>query len=120
MKIIKSFLFAWNGLKICVTSETNFKIHMVFAIAAVFSGVAFAITPAEWLAVISCIIVVTVMEMLNTAVEKLCDMVQKEIHPSIKAIKDIAAGAVLFAAIGSCCIGGIIFIPKIIVFIKSF
>jgi len=120
MKFIKSFLFAWNGLRICFASETNFKIHIVVAIAVLFSGAAFAITPAEWLAVISCIVIVTAMEMLNTAVEKLCDVVQKDIHPSIKTVKDIAAGAVLLSAIGSCCIGGIIFLPKIIALIKSF
>jgi diacylglycerol kinase len=56
--------------------------------------------------------------MINTAIEKLCDVVQQEIHPGIKKVKDIAAGAVMMAAAGSLVIGFVIFLPKIIVFIK--
>jgi diacylglycerol kinase len=59
------------------------------------------------------------MEMLNTAIEKLCDVVHKEIHPGIKKVKDIAAGAVLIAAFCSVITGAVIFLPKIIHFIKS-
>ena len=120
MRLIRSFLFAWNGFRICFASGTNFRIHIVFATAAVFLGGAFAITPAEWTMVIGCIVFVIAMEMLNTAIEQLCDMVHKEIHASIKLIKDVAAGAVLLSAIGSAVIGCIIFLPKIISIIKSF
>lgn len=59
------------------------------------------------------------MEMLNTAVERLCDLVQKEIHPVIKVVKDIAAGAVLLSAGIAVICGAIIFIPKILLLIKS-
>ena len=59
------------------------------------------------------------MEMLNTAIEQLCDVVTKDIHPGIKITKDIAAGAVVVAAVASAICGTIIFLPKIILFIKS-
>jgi diacylglycerol kinase len=57
--------------------------------------------------------------MINTAIEKLCDVVHKDFHPQIKIIKDMAAGAVLIAAISSLITGVVIFVPKIIFFIKS-
>jgi diacylglycerol kinase len=118
-KIVKSFTFAFNGLKLCFVSEINFKIHLLLAIAALLLGVACSISNTEWLAVTICIAFVTATEMINTAVEKLCDLVQKDFHPGIKKIKDIAAGAVLLAAFCSLVIGVVIFLPKIIVLIKS-
>lgn len=57
--------------------------------------------------------------MFNTAIEKLCDVVHKEMHPGIKKIKDIAAGAVLLSALFSLITGVSIFLPKIINLIKS-
>lgn len=118
MKIIKSFSFAWHGLQTCFTSETNFKIHILFAAIATVFGFVLKISAAEWLAIIFCIALVIAMEMINTAIEKLCDVVQKEVHPQIKKVKDIAAGAVMLAACSSLLVGVIIFLPKIIVYIK--
>jgi diacylglycerol kinase len=119
MKLFKSFAFAFNGLKICFASEINFKIHVLFAIIAVLVGIGFKISDTEWLVVVFCIAFVIAMEMINTAIEKLCDVVHKDFHPKIKIIKDMAAGAVLIAAINSLIMAGIIFVPKIIVYIKS-
>ena len=118
MKLLRSFSFAVNGVKTCFASEANFKIHTVFAMLAIGFGFILNISHNEWLAVIGCIAFVTAMEMINTAIEKLCDVVKQDIHPSIKKVKDIAAGAVMMAAIGSLIIGLIIFLPKIIVFLK--
>ncbi len=120
MKVIKSFAFAISGLKICFYSETNFKIHVLLTIIAVLFGIGFNIPEAEWLAIIFCITLVIVLEMINTAIEKLCDVVHKDIHPGIKKVKDITAGAVLIAAVCSVIIAAVIFVPKIIVYIKSF
>ncbi len=118
-KIVKSFVYAFNGLKLCFASEVNFKIHLLSAIAVLLLGVVFKISNTEWLAVIICIAFVTALEMINTAIEKLCDMVNAAVDPGIKKVKDIAAGAVLVVAVGSLVIGVIIFLPKIIVYIKS-
>jgi diacylglycerol kinase len=119
MKLFKSFAFAINGLKICFTSETNFKIHVFLAAVAILLGIVFDISANEWLVIIFCIAFVISMEMINTAFEKLCDIVNKDIHPVIKKIKDIAAGAVLMAAGSSFVMGSIIFLPKIIIYIKT-
>ena len=61
-----------------------------------------------------CIAIVLCLEMVNSAIEQLCNMVTKEFHPSIGKIKDISAGAVLLASILSFVIGCFIFLPKII------
>jgi undecaprenol kinase len=118
MKLFKSFAFAFNGLKTCFASETNFKIHVLCTIIVVLFGIGFKISDTEWLAVVFCIAFVIVMEMINTAIEKLCDIVHTNFHPQIKIIKDVAAGAVLIAAISSLITGVIIFVPKIIIYIK--
>ena len=87
--------------------------------AAIALGFWMAISPTEWVAIIVCIAFVLAMEMINTAIEKLSDVVQQGFHPGIKKVKDIAAGAVLVAAMGSLFVGAVIFLPKIILFIKS-
>ena len=113
-KIVKSFVYAFNGLKLCFASEINFKIHLLSAILVLLLGVVFRISNTEWLAIIFCIAFVTALEMINTAIEKLCDVVNVAIDPGIKKVKDIAAGAVLLTAVCSLVIAVIIFLPKII------
>ncbi len=119
MKLIKSFTYAWTGIKSCFESESNFRIHLFAAIAAIIASVLLNISAAEWIAVCFCIAFVVTMEMINTAIEKLCDVVHEEVHLAIKKVKDIAAGAVLIAAIFSLITAAIIFLPKIVYFIKS-
>ena len=78
------------------------------------AGIFLKISTTEWLFIISCSALVLSIELINTAMEFLCDMVSKEIHPSIKIIKDLGAAAVLLIAAGSVIIGIMIFLPKII------
>jgi len=118
MKILQSFKAAINGIITCFISEANFKIHAVFAAAAVVMGFIFTIAAAEWLAVIFCIALVAAMEMMNTALEKLCDVVHRDLHDGIKKVKDMAAGAVLLSAVCSAVAGAVIFLPKIIATLK--
>jgi diacylglycerol kinase len=120
MKLIKSFIYAWSGIKTSFKSEANFKIHMVAATVAIALGVLLNLSNTEWCAIILCIAFVLSIEMMNTAIEKLCDVVHKDTHPVIKMVKDIAAGAVLVAAVSSLIIGTIIFLPKIIMHLKLF
>ena len=118
-RLTRSFSFALNGLRICVVKGTNFKIHLFCTALAALAGSFFHLSLSEWLIILLCIGLVISMEMLNTAIEQLCDVVHKENHPGIKIIKDIAAGAVLVSAIIAAICGAFIFLPKIISFIQS-
>jgi undecaprenol kinase/diacylglycerol kinase (ATP) len=117
--MIKSFEYALAGIKSCLQSEPNFKIHSILAIVAIIFSILFKISAIEYIAVFFCIAFVIIVEMLNTAIESICDIVHKEAHPGIKKVKDIAAGAVLVAASFSLITGIIIFLPKIINLFKS-
>jgi diacylglycerol kinase len=72
----------------------------------------------EWLFVVGCCVLVLSLELLNTAIENLCDIVTEEYHPIIKIVKDSAAAAVLITATGSVVTGLIIFSPKLIHLLK--
>lgn len=119
MKLLRSFVFAWNGLRYCSKTQLNFKIHLFLAAMAIFAGICFRISKTEWMIIAFCITMVLVTEMLNTAFEKLSDIVHLAYHPGIKLVKDIAAGAVLIAAFMSAVTGTIIFLPKILIVLKS-
>ncbi len=110
---IKSFKDAIKGVLLASSSEFNFKIHLVAAILAVCLGLFFKITMMEWLIIILTIAMVLSAELINTAIEYLCDHIHPEKHPSIGKVKDVAAGAVLIAALGSIVIAIIIFGPHV-------
>jgi diacylglycerol kinase len=114
MKLIQSFGYAWQGIQHCIKTQLNFRIHLVVLTLVTIAGVVFTINTTEWLFIIGCSMLVLSLELINTAIELLCDVVTKEILPAIKIIKDAAAAAVLLAAAGSVVTGLIIFIPKIL------
>lgn len=115
MKFIKSFHFALNGFKICLSSEINFRIHVVAAIVAAAAGIWLHIDKYEWLVLLLCSALIISLEMINTAVETLCNFITLNHHNKIEKIKDVTAGAVLVAAVISVVCGIIIFIPKLII-----
>lgn len=114
LKFIKGFGYAFSGLLIFFRNETNGKVQLFAGCVAVLLGWIVQLSGNEWIVIIGCIAAVLSLEMINSAIEKLCNHVQPDIHPAIKTIKDIAAGAVLWMAIASAIIGCIIFIPKIL------
>lgn len=110
-KQLRSFKFAWKGLKGCIGKEQNLSFHLIAATGAITAGWLFNISRIEWTIVILCIGLVIAAELFNTAIEKLVDLVTSEQHPLAGQIKDIAAGAVLVCAAATAIIGLIIFIP---------
>ncbi len=107
------FSNALAGIVETYRSERNFKIHVVVALAAVSIGAWIDMTPSEWRWILLCIAMVFIMEMLNTAIEALVDLVSPDKHPLAKKAKDVAAGAVLIAAVFSVIMGAMIFSPKL-------
>jgi len=96
--------FALQGLRLSWNGETSFRTHIV--IAALTCGAMALIRPAAvwWALVALAIGFVISAELFNTAVERIADHVQPEFDEDIKAIKDIAAGAVLFAAFSAIAV----------------
>ena len=113
MRLIKSFGYAWQGVRYCFCYEKNFKVQLCIAIITFTGGLYFRISSHEWLTILFCSTLVLSLEMINTTIEKLSNEISQSINPVIKQIKDVAAGAVLLSSIISFIIGTIIFLPKI-------
>ena len=111
---IRSFDYAISGIVTLIKNEHNARIHLFATICVVFAGFLLDISANEWIAVIFAIGFVFAMEAVNSAVEYLSDLISPEYNRLIKQAKDVAAAAVLFAAIAAACVGLIIFIPKIL------
>lgn len=107
---LRSFKYAANGLKVLVTKEHNARIHVIAATLAIFGAIALKSDVTEWIAVLIVIALVFITEILNSAVERLCDYVKPEYSQTIKEIKDLAAGAVLISAMLAVIIGTLVFI----------
>jgi diacylglycerol kinase len=108
------FDFAWQGIKWVMINERNMKIHLAFAVLAIAVGLWTGVGAWE-LAVLSLVItLVLVLEMMNSAVEQIVNLyVGTDFHPVAKKVKDIAAGAVLVAAVNAVIVGIIIFWSKL-------
>lgn len=110
---IKSFDYAIQGLVTFFKTQHNSWIHLIFAIAVVVMGFILDINKNEWCWLIFAISIVLITEMFNTAIEFLTDLVSPQYDPLAKKVKDVAAAAVLIAALASVAIGIIIFLPKL-------
>ena len=96
-----------------IQSQHNAWIHALATALVIGAGIFFHITRSEWSWIILAIMAVWTAEALNTAFEFLADATNPTFHPLIGKAKDVAAGAVLIAAIGSVAIGLLIFGPHI-------
>ena len=113
-KLINSFKYAFNGIKLCIQDEQNMIIHFTVATLVIIFAFIFKISKIEWIICLLLIGLVLMMELINTAIENICDLVTKDKNPYIKIAKDTAAGSVLVMSIVSAIIGLMIFIPKFI------
>ncbi len=107
---IKSFGYAFQGLSTFFKTQHNAWIHALATAGVIGAGFYFRITAHDWCWVIAAIALVFIAELLNTAIEFLCDVVSPEIHPQIKKVKDVAAAGVLVAAVAAVGIGGVVFL----------
>ena len=111
---LKSFVYAFAGIVTFFRYERNGKIQLLAAVIATIAGGLLKISMHEWMWLCACIATVLSFEMMNSVIEKICNLVQPEYHPAVKVIKDIAAAAVLLFSIASAVIGSLIFLPKIL------
>ena len=111
---MKTFTHAINGIIYVFKKEQNFRIHIIATILVIIAGILFSIDKTEWMIIVIAISIVTAFELINSAIEYLCDFVSPDYHGKIKRIKDASAGAVLIAAIGAFVLALVIFLPMII------
>lgn len=109
---LKSMSFALKGAIKLITTEHSVMVQFSLGILLTIAGFYFDITATEWMFQTLAIGLVLSIEGLNTAVEKIADFIHPNYHERIGFIKDIAAGAVFFAAMVAITIGLIIYVPK--------
>lgn len=109
-----SFRNAFRGVATAIRSEPNARIHLAATAAVTAAGIFFRCSPGEWAVLAIATGCVWTAELLNTAIEKSMDLLHPDHHPLVKNIKDMAAGAVLIAAIAAIVAAGCIFLPKMI------
>ena len=107
--LLDSFNYAISGIRWTFANERNFKVHTAVSLLVIILGIVFQISKVEFLITLVCIGMVLSGELINTAIEKLCDGITGEFKVYIKAAKDIAAGGVLITASVSGLIGIVIF-----------
>ena len=117
-KLINSFKYAISGIITSFRTERNMKIHILVMILVIIAGIVFKLSLLDWIILVIMFGLVISAELFNTAIETTIDMITKEKNEKAKIAKDVAAGAVLVLAIVSVIVGLIIFIPKILDFIK--
>lgn len=110
-RLMKSFTYALQGLRRAFLEERNLQIHIFVSLLVVSLGFLYDLQQFDWIILILVIGGMFAMELLNTAIENVVDLVTKEYHPLAKKAKDIAAGAVLVYAITAVIVGVIIFSP---------
>lgn len=113
-RLIDSFRYAISGICYTFKTERNFKIHIFATILVVLLASLFSVSRVEWLMLIIVIGMTLTLELVNTAVERVVNMLTTEYHPLAKIVKDVAAGAVFISSIISMIVGLCIFAPRLI------
>lgn len=112
-----SFLHAYEGIVYAMMKERNMHIHITMALLVIVFGIILELSYVEWLISLILIALVISLELINTSIEAVVDLVTTNDSALAKIAKDSAAGAVLFTSIIAAFIGVVIFLPKIINFI---
>jgi len=108
-KVLQNFRFALDGLKHAIATERHMKIHIGSALAVLALAIVFKVSKFEFLFLLTAIMLVIIAELINTAVERAADLAHPDFHPLSKAAKDVAAGAVLAAAVFAVIVGVAVF-----------
>jgi diacylglycerol kinase len=112
-KLFKSFYYAFRGLYRLVETEQNARVHLVASIILAISAYAFHISRVEVAILFFAVVLVFAIEIINTAVEKVLDIVHPHDHHQIAYVKDALAGAVLIAALIALGVGFFVFYPHV-------
>jgi len=118
--VFKSFKYAFSGISYVLITSRNFKIQLIFAVTSLMIGFLLQISQSNYVILIATIMSVLILEILNTSIESIVDLVvKKEFSSLAKISKDTSAGAVLLASINSVIVAIYIFVPKIKLLFES-
>ncbi|WP_051146310.1 diacylglycerol kinase family protein [Novosphingobium sp. B-7] len=110
---LRSIGFALHGIGALIRNEPNAHVHLVASLAVVLAGLVLHCGLDDWRWLALAMAMVWIAEAFNTAIEVLCNLVQPDFHPQVKQIKDLAAGAVLLAAMVAALIGASVAFPHL-------
>lgn len=113
-KLRDSLRYAWAGIVYSFKNNQNFRIHFIVAFFVIAAAIILHVTPFEMGILGITILFVIGVEMINSAIEEMVDLITQEHRAQAKIAKDVAAGMVLIASFGSAIIGGLIFLPYIL------
>ena len=113
-KLIKSFKYALEGINYSFNSDQNLTIHFIVALFVIILSLLLQVSSFEMAILGVTILLVISAEMINTAIEKMVDLITNDHKVEAKIAKDVASGMVLLTAMGSIIIGIIIFVPHLI------
>ncbi|TYP54971.1 diacylglycerol kinase [Thermosediminibacter litoriperuensis] len=111
--LLESFVYAVSGVLYSLKTQRNLRIHFLTAFLVMAASRYFGLSPLELAAVFFAVSLVIITEMINTAVETTVDMITERYHPLARIAKNVAAGAVLVAALNAVVIGYLIFFDRI-------
>lgn len=111
-RFFRGFVFAARGVRWGLGTQRNLRVHAFAAAAVVALGAWHGVEAWEWCALLLAVGLVLGAELLNSAVEVLCDRVTSERDESIRIAKDAAAGAVLLCALAAGAVGAVVFAPR--------
>lgn len=112
--MIQSFKYAFTGIKDALKSEPNLRVHLLAGFLAFNLAYILNFTYLEWAVLVVIVSLVVLMELVNTIVEKVIDIVSPQKSERARLIKDISAAIVLITAITSVLVGLLLFLPKIL------
>lgn len=110
---LKSFGYALNGLREALVNEPNFRVHCIIATVVLIFAVALGLTLTQMAILVLTIGFVLLLELVNTSLEKVTDIISPQIKKEAKIAKDVAAASVLVSAIIAVIVGIILFLPQI-------
>jgi diacylglycerol kinase (ATP) len=112
--LLRRFGWAGHGVIALFRTQENARIHLGAVVLTVVAGFVFGISRGEWIAVILAIGLVLTAEAFNTAIESVVDLASPGQHPLAGRAKDVAAGAVLLAAVTAAVVGALVFGPRLL------
>jgi diacylglycerol kinase len=110
-RLLQSFRYAIKGFFKVVREEQNLKIQFLAAIVVVATGICLRVSSRDWALLVLAILFVLLTEVINSALERVTDILKTRLNGYVKEIKDIMAAAVMLASIGAVIIGLLVFLP---------